>query len=355
MSHAHIKTAEYFIFPINNSDFRLSETNCIEVVNLLVEQGLINVIYTVDGKEYITPSHLRREVEDELFVRGGRVSLVELAKSLNVDLTRVTDIADEMARADTEIHFTLGQLMTETYVQRIASEINDALAQRGEISVFDLASGSFDLPTDFLLHQVLEKYLGTIIQGRQDQEDSSKFFTPKYIGRCKAKLRGALNGLTMPTPVGTFFQNIGAQDAMYHSLMVEIGPAGVITSRQKGALFVPAVYTKTQTDWVASFYKQNGYLEYDAVTRLGVSATTNFIKRQLAAENCTYLSKCCVDQRIIGQVDAALEECISTGSFLDASSILPSVMAEEDISEILSVILKPNKLKSTQLFGTTSM
>lgn len=108
-------------------------------------------------------------------------------------------------------------------------------------------------------------------------------------------------------------------------------------------------------DWVNSFYKQNGYLEYDAVTRLGVSSAINFIKRQLVNENCTYLGKCCVDQRIIAQVESALEECIITGSYLDASTILPSVMSEEDVSEILAVILKPNKLKITQLFGTTSI
>lgn len=241
---------------------RLSETNCIEVVNLLVEQGLINVIYTVDGKEYITPQHLRREVDDELFVRGGRVSLVELAKTLNVDLSRINDIADEMAKADANIHFTLGQLMTEAYVQHIAAEINDSLAQRGEISVFELASSHFDLPTEFLLHNVMEKYLGTIIQARQDQEDSSKFFTPKYIGRCKARLRGALEGLTMPTSVSTFFQNIGAQDAMYHHLMTEIGPNGVITSRQKGALYVPAVYTKTQVCRPKDIRKLNDLMHF---------------------------------------------------------------------------------------------
>lgn len=280
----------------------LSENNCIEVVNLLIEKGLINVCYTIDGKEYITPEHLVREINDEIYVHGGRVNLVEVAKSLNVDLSHVNAVAEQMAKDDGSIHFILGQIINEEYVQHIATEINENLSQKGVISVYDLATNHYDLPTEFLLLNVMEKYLGTIIHARQDPDDNTQFFTQKYIARCKAKLRGALAGLTMPTPVSTFFQLIGAQDSLYHTLIVELNPAGVVTSKQKGAMFVPHVYSKTQSDWVESFYRQNGYLEYDAVARLGVGSPINFIKRQLANENCTYLGKCCVDERIIDQV-----------------------------------------------------
>ena len=37
---------------------------------------------------------------------------------------------------------------------------------------------------------------------------------------------------------------------------------GVITGRQQGgsSMYIPAIYSKSQNDWVKSFYKQNGYL-----------------------------------------------------------------------------------------------
>lgn len=51
----------------------LSERNCVELVNKLVELRLVDVVYTVDGKEYVTPQQLEREIRDELAVnRGGR-------------------------------------------------------------------------------------------------------------------------------------------------------------------------------------------------------------------------------------------------------------------------------------------
>lgn len=71
---------------------RLSERNCVEIVTLLLEKKLLEVIFTNDGKEYITPSHLEREIQDELYDKGGRVNLVEVSKSLNMDLSRVSEI-----------------------------------------------------------------------------------------------------------------------------------------------------------------------------------------------------------------------------------------------------------------------
>ena len=39
---------------------RLSERNCIEIVNYLVNNGFLKVIYTTDGKEYLTHKQLER-------------------------------------------------------------------------------------------------------------------------------------------------------------------------------------------------------------------------------------------------------------------------------------------------------
>ena len=51
---------------------RLSDRNCIELVGKLLELGLVEVLYTVDGKEYVTPQRLEREIRDELCVHRGR-------------------------------------------------------------------------------------------------------------------------------------------------------------------------------------------------------------------------------------------------------------------------------------------
>lgn len=57
---------------ISSAAHKLSERNCIEIVQKLISLGLIEVIYTTDGKEYLTPQELEKEIKDELFVHGGK-------------------------------------------------------------------------------------------------------------------------------------------------------------------------------------------------------------------------------------------------------------------------------------------
>ena len=39
---------------------KLSERNCIEIVNVLIKNGLLKVIYTTDGKQYLTHKQLEK-------------------------------------------------------------------------------------------------------------------------------------------------------------------------------------------------------------------------------------------------------------------------------------------------------
>lgn len=45
----------------------------MEIVNKLIELKLLDVVFTSDGKEYVTPQQLNREIQDELFVNGGNL------------------------------------------------------------------------------------------------------------------------------------------------------------------------------------------------------------------------------------------------------------------------------------------
>lgn len=328
----------------------MSERNCIEVVNLLLEKGLIDLVFTTDGKEYLTHEHLRREIEDELYVSGGRVNLVDLSKAITVDLQKIQPVAEEITRDDPRISFVLGQLISEDYIIRIASEINEKLSQIGELNVSEL-TGAYDLPSDFLLQEVVEKNLGRIIFGKQDSSNPRLLYTPSFISRCKAKIRGALAGCTKPIPITVILNQTGISEKIFFSLTNDVSRTGSFTSRSIAGSYIPHIYTKTQSEWVKNFFRQNGYLEFDSVTSLGVGDPKAFIQKQLSAEKLTFLEKCVVGQRIIDQVEATLEESISTNSFLDISTVLPSILSDQDIEKLIQVILTPSKLRLTQIFG----
>lgn len=55
---------------------RLAERNCHELVSKLIELGMIEVIYTSDGKSYLTPKELSKEIYEEIIVHGGNHLIV---------------------------------------------------------------------------------------------------------------------------------------------------------------------------------------------------------------------------------------------------------------------------------------
>ncbi len=245
----------------------------------------------------------------------------------------------------------LGQLISTDYINRTASEINEKLIQFGEINVSELTI-FYDLPSDFLLNEIIEKNLGKLIFGKQDSSNPRLIYTEAYIVRCKSKIRGALAAITKPTPISAILSQSGIQERMFFSLVNEVNLLGSITSRSVAGQYIPHIFTKTQSEWVRNFFKQNGYLEYDSVSNLGVSDPKGFIQKQLVGEKFRFLTKCAVGQRIIDQVESTLEESIASATYLDVSSILPSSISEEDIEELINIVLVPSKQRATQLFGT---
>ncbi|XP_060801457.1 E3 UFM1-protein ligase 1 homolog [Amyelois transitella] len=335
---------------LSSTSQRLSERNCIEIVTKLLELKLIDVIFTTDGKEYLTSQQLVKEMKDELYVHGGRINTVDLAKELNVDLNQINTSVSEIVKGK-EVQLVSGYLITHYYLEKIAREINEKLQLQGQLSVGELTL-QYDLPAELLQHNVLEKYLGRIILGKQDASDSRVFYTEEYITRTKAKIHGALMGLLKPTPVSVIINHCNMADRLFMNLFDQVHAPGVLTGRQAGALYVPSCYTKSQNDWVVNFFKQNNYLEYDALSRLGISDPKGYVKRILTNEDLTFLSSCVIGPQIKQQLETALEECIASKSYLDVVQLLPSVLSDTDIANVLDELLKNNS-KSTMLFETT--
>ena len=80
--------------------FKLSEPNVVEVVQKMVEMGLLEVLYTSNGKEYVTPKRLHEEVADEILAHGGRINITELPPILNVDLPHIERAVDQLLKND---------------------------------------------------------------------------------------------------------------------------------------------------------------------------------------------------------------------------------------------------------------
>ncbi|XP_038048122.1 E3 UFM1-protein ligase 1-like isoform X2 [Patiria miniata] len=322
---------------------KLSERNCIEIVNKLIELKLIEVIYTLDGKEYLTPAQLSKEIHDELIYHGGRINLVDLQQILGVDFAHIEAKANELIKHERSLHLVLGQLVTRDYMDRLSEDINDQLQEAGQVTIAELTK-SHDLPASFL-SEMIEARLGTIVQGQMDVYDQGVFFTQAFIDRHTAQIRGAFSAITKPTPVITILNQFKFPEKLFFGCLQKLVDKGrlngsIIGGRQDKAVYVPDLYAKTQNEWVDSFHAQNGYLEYDALARLGITDAKPYIKRRFKAENLLFLSSCCVGSQLRDRVEASIDEALSTGSWIDVTPLLPSSFTVDDIQQLLQQCMK---------------
>jgi hypothetical protein len=73
----------------------------------------VQLIFTSSGKEYLTPKQLRNEIMDEVLAADGRISLVDIAANLGVDITHIERTVPLILKDDRSITLLTGQLITE--------------------------------------------------------------------------------------------------------------------------------------------------------------------------------------------------------------------------------------------------
>ncbi|XP_028733817.1 E3 UFM1-protein ligase 1 [Peromyscus leucopus] len=336
---------------------RLSERNCIEIVNKLISQKQLEVVHTLDGKEYITPAQISKEMRDELHVRGGRVNIVDLQQVINVDLTHIENRISDIIKSEKNVQIVLGQLIDENYLDRLSEEVNDKLQESGQVTISELCK-TYDLPGDFLT-QALTQRLGRIINGHIDLDNRGVIFTEAFVARHKARIRGLFSAITRPTAVNSLISKYGFQEQLLYSVLEELVGTGrlrgtVVGGRQDKAVFVPDIYSRTQSTWVDSFFRQNGYLEFDALSRLGIPDAVNYIKKRYKNTQLLFLKAACVGQGLVDQVEASVEEAISSGTWVDISPLLPSSLSVEDAAMLLQQVMRPfSKQASAVVFNDT--
>ncbi|KAL7872657.1 hypothetical protein SRHO_G00076400 [Serrasalmus rhombeus] len=338
---------------------RLSERNCIEIVAKLVLEKKLDVVHTLDGKEYITPSQISREIKDELYTHGGRINIVELQKIINVDLVHIEKQANDVSKQDRGTRLILGQLLDEKYLDQLAEEVNDKLQEVGQVNIAELCK-TYDLPGEFLTEELCGR-VGRVIDGQVDEFKRGVIFTQAFISRHTARIRGLFSALTRPTPVSTLISLYGFQENLLYSVLEELVNTGrlkgaVVGGRQDKAVYIPEIYSKTQNAWIDSFLKQNGYLEFEALSRLGIPDPVSYIKKRFKSSKLLFLKAACVGPEIIAQLEASVEEVVSSHTWVDLQPVLPSCLSEEDSELLIGQVLRTLGAQSTaRILGSAAV
>ncbi|XP_011810563.1 PREDICTED: E3 UFM1-protein ligase 1 isoform X2 [Colobus angolensis palliatus] len=296
-------------------------------------------------------------MRDELHVRGGRVNIVDLQQVINVDLIHIENRIGDIIKSEKHVQLVLGQLIDENYLDRLAEEVNDKLQESGQVTISELCK-TYDLPGNFLT-QALTQRLGRIINGHIDLDNRGVIFTEAFVARHKARIRGLFSAITRPTAVNSLISKYGFQEQLLYSVLEELVNSGrlrgtVVGGRQDKAVFVPDIYSRTQSTWVDSFFRQNGYLEFDALSRLGIPDAVSYIKKRYKTTQLLFLKAACVGQGLVDQVEASVEEAISSGTWVDIEPLLPTSLSVEDAAILLQQVMRAfSKQASAVVFSDT--
>lgn len=326
---------------------RLSERNCVELINKLQELKLLKLHYTSDGKSYITPQQLHREMLDELFLAGGRINLVELSSLLGLDLSIIEAETSTLlqARTDLKLKLLLGQLLSPDYETGLAEQVSETLMRSGTIAVDDLAT-EYQLPGDYI-RKVIESRLGKSIHAVQDSSNPDVFYTEQHLARLRARIRGLLTAVTTPTALQRLLPATQCSEKLFMGTVERLLSSGRVCGELSGSrqsrscTFVPALHSRTQQQWVDNFLRQNGYLEYEFVRGLGIEDPGSFINTRYGATgDLLRLGGVCVGPALVQQIHTAIEEALATHSFVDIAMIVPSCLSEEERERLVEHVLQ---------------
>ncbi|XP_057954864.1 E3 UFM1-protein ligase 1 homolog [Malania oleifera] len=327
------------------SSVRLSERNVVELVQKLQELQIIDfdLLHTVSGKEYITPDQLRHEMVMEI-KRVGRASLIDLADITGVDLYHVEKQAGRVVSDDSGLMLVQGEIISNSYWDTVAEEINERLQECSQIALAELAA-QLHVGSE-LVASMLEPRLGTMVKGRLE---GGQLYTPAYVARVSAMVRGAARGITVPTNLsllwsslqqllqemegaggvaveGVFFQS------MFNGMMKE---GRICGSLRAGVHWTPAVFAVAQKECIDSFLSQNSFINYEVLHKLGIPQPVQHLQSRYPEG--IPLVTIFVHPSMIEMLDSAAEDAIEHSSWIDSLSVLPASFGSQDASKVLSL------------------
>lgn len=326
---------------------RISERNCIDIVKKLTDLNLIELIYTCDGKEFITPEYLTREIEDEIYVNGGRMHLHDLASNLNVDYQHVENKARDLAKdkAD-EYSVILGQVIHTTYKTTLAKQVGECMLTEGQLSIADFAK-SLDLPSEFLL-TIVQELLPTVVDDFVVSPDGRTYYSADMMDRYKSIISGTLSAISKPTSVASLMKRLDIPERIFTPTAEGLIKDGRIEGSIENRIFSPASYAREQNEYITEFYSSNSYIEYDVLSRMDIKQPKTYLRKKFP--DGLQLKTCFISPDLYSQVEALLEDCVASNSWIDIATMIPSAIESDDIELLIQEIFKKNKQLNSTCF-----
>lgn len=331
---------------LGESAKKLSERNCIEIITNLIEKALIDVVFSTDGKEYITREYLRTQIINETLASNGRISLSDLQQILNVHYQNVENEARFIAETRHEYSLILGQLISRDYFDNIYREIDEKLKETGRLTLSEVTK-LYDLPTDNLVPAILSQ-LNKKIHASLDQIDSSVLYTDSYVQLQKTMIRGALNALTKPTQINRLVNELKLEPGLFFSSYECLQSSNEIRGSLSGgkimdrAVFIPDIFVESTESYIRNFFYQNGFLELSMLKKLPSLETNTTLRKLFGDEfkSMLELKTMFISAENFDHIEQAVLDDLKRNEWINIKTAVHIPLNESDIDVIGDLIQK---------------
>ncbi|KAF9090232.1 hypothetical protein BGX29_011574 [Mortierella sp. GBA35] len=297
----------------------LSEEACGDLIHSLAHLGyLCDIATSLDGRAFITHDQLDSDILAQLDKRNGRVSVLDLPRVLNANSSDIQDRLQGLIRSRPgRIFHIQDEVVKLEYLQDMTNELIQDLAQRGFLTALEV-SRKYKFGIDFV-RQFLKDRVESTIPGQWDTVDRGLVVAPWFHDQQKATLLKVLHQLNEPTSLASLrAKNVVQEQLMYglcDTLAKDTGLPGTFKGVGEQGTFVPHPYEQQQTEWIETFFKNNGFIELDAVKKRGVADPKAYM--QTNHPTALILETHAVKESIWSIVDASVEDTIANLSWID--------------------------------------
>lgn len=325
---------------ISSTAAKLSERNCIELVMKLQSLSLVDLVFTRTGKEYLTPAQLTREVQDEIFVRGGRVNIIDLPDALNVDLSHIqAALPAVLDAASCETRVVNGEIVNDDYLASLAEEVDASLSEspNGIDDIGSIASRT-NLPVA-VIRDCIAKHLSTVIHATMDSSTGVLRSDASSV-RAVAMARGALRATSTPALLSDMAERLDLPKEIVTDVVASLLAKNQLTGRVEGsgtrAVFLPAVFERAAQSAALSDFSSTGFMTTEKLRSLSIADPVLFVHEH--APGAVIFGDIIVGPSLLETVEGLAVEAIDNESWLDIEAALPPALPSEFIPHVVSLL-----------------
>lgn len=320
---------------------RISERNCIDLLQKLIQTERVKLIHTTSGKEWLTPDQLEREIREALTASGGRLHISEVPAKVGVGIEHCEARVDAMRQRDRSLIRLQGELLSVSYLQSAAHEIEEALQGTGCVAVADLA-GRYNLPADFIRDSLLE----LVTASTSHVLKHNIVYTGAYASQVDNRVCEELTSCDQPVMLPQFAARHGLVAEMVIAAAQKCVNEGLVQGKLQGPIFTPKSFSEGQAARVDTFFDANGYLPFTLAKSSGVIVKDWIQSKQL--EGVT-LSTAFLAAHLVESALAPICEAVSSESCVDVQPLLPPSLTAGDARDFLQYLANEKRLPEKAL------